>query len=127
MKEGHDLSYGTVVFIEAVSMYDTDTIIPDMSDSFYLPSECYIKGIGTSLDESRADFSVRYYGGIETGNDRNSIEKKIGQGTVTSDSNVVMYKNHTNTMIIVYKDEIASEIYLYADNIVPLEAESEED
>lgn len=80
----------------------------EIDDSMIIKALCFdtVKSDDSSSSEQRYDYDVSFYGGIVLGDERESVEQKIGTGTVSKDSkNVVYYKTTKNTMIAEYASD----------------------
>ena len=103
-KDGENTVYGSVVYIEASWYYRPDEIIPDIQQSDWLPQDCTVKGICFDAEKQKDDFDLTFAGKIKLGDKRETIEKKLGKGTVLPNGETA-YKNTKNTFIVKYNED----------------------
>ena len=111
-------NFGTTVFVEAVSMYNTEEYVDGVTESDYSPDECIVKGICADAQYVSDDFNIIFDNNVKIGDGRDVIEKKFGKGTVSkNDENRVIYKNTAGTLIINYKENKADRIIALVNEI----------
>lgn len=129
LDEDNIKKYGTSVFVEAVSMYDTEELIDGVTEADYTPDECIVKGVCADAKYISDDFNIIFDNNVKIGDGRDIIEKKFGKGTVSkNDENRVTYKNTAGTLIISYKENKADRIIALVNEVagyIPPESELE--
>lgn len=113
-------SYGTVVYLEnygdIANKKADDTASADDSAAadVYTKDKGLIKGICVTKEFLGHDFELSFYGDIKLGDERTSVEKKLGAGTEMANkpkgTDVVYYKNKQNTLICVYLSDKEEEL-----------------
>jgi len=116
-------SYGTVIYLESYNdvlnaaksddASSTDDEAADITE-VYTKDKGLIKAICVTKEFLGHDFELSFYGDIKLGDERTSVEKKLGAGTEMANkpkgTDVVYYKNKQNTLICVYLSDKEEEL-----------------
>ncbi len=101
---------GTLVGVECYYYFQLVTNVNEEMPELYT-----IKGLTSSVKNTKDDFEVIYYGGIKAGMKKDEIITLLGSPKEVNSSDIsstLYYKNTKNTLIIKVKNDTAEEIFL---------------